>query len=215
MSLQWTEDFSAYTAGNDQITAPWTGPGNTLISTVTFHSSPKGFGAGRAGNGSTTVRPIIALLTHVPVWTVDFWVLIPTGSGLASPSSAGLYMEESDSGGQIQFVVGADGGCNIHIPFGATLFSTFALSLDTWHRLTFSCTQAASGSANLMVDGVAKTPFAGDTRNSANNAFSDSVALIGQVIGGSPTSEVFFDDISLYDSIFLPASGGPMSSLIL
>lgn len=215
MSLEWTENFSSYSAGSATITAPWTGPGNTIISTSVYHSSPNGFGAGAGGNGSTTVRPIIALGTHVPVWTVDFWVRIPTGSGLATPGACGLYMEDSVGGGQIQFVVGSDGGCNIHIPFGATLFSTFSLSLDTWHELIFSCTQSATGSAGLIIDGVTQTPFSGDTRGSGNAAYSDSVALIGQTIGGSPAAEVYFDDISVYNSLYTPPAGGPMSSIIL
>jgi hypothetical protein len=214
MSLLWFENFDSYTAGSATIPAPWTGPGNTIISNSVFHSSPNGFGAGAAGNGSGTTRPLIALATHVPVWSVDFWVRIPTGSGLATPGSAGLYMIDSVGGGQIQFVVGSDGGCNIHIPFGATLFSTFTLSLDTWHHLLWSTTQSATGSSNLTIDGVAQTPFSGDTRGSGNAAYSDALELVGQTIGGSPPAEVFFDDITTYNSLPPFAVGGPMSSII-
>ena len=218
MSLQWFENFDSYTAGNDTIPSPWAGPGNTLISTATFHSSPNGFGAGRGGNGSQTTRPIVALLTDEQDWSVDFWVYLPTGNGLDNAAStAGIYLQAS-SGGQIQCKIQGNGNLEISIPFGATLFSGLALpSLDAWHHCIWTCHQAGptGGTSTFSIDGVAATPFSGDTRNSGNASFSDEINIVGQTISNSPTSEFFVDDIGMYNSIYIPPAGGPMTSLIV
>jgi hypothetical protein len=218
MSLQWTENFSGYTPGNDTISAPWANPGNTLISTAIFHSSPQSLGTGRGGNGSTPLRPIVALLTQSQDWSLDFWVYLPTGNSLNNTtSSAGITFEYSGSGGQINMKIQGNGDLIMNIPFGATLFSGLNLgALDTWHHCLWTCHQAGptGGTSTFSIDGVAATPFSGDTRNSANNPYSDEVIIVGQTIGPSPTAEFYVDDLTMYNSIYVPPMGGPISSLI-
>jgi hypothetical protein len=214
MALLWFENFDSYTPGSGTIPSPWAGPGNSIISTAVFHSAPNGFGAGAGGNGGNTTRSL-AGGTQEAIWTVDFWMLIPTGGGATDPPTTngpGLHM--TSGGGTVSLRVGGLGTCVIDIPFGATLFS-FDLSLDTWHHLIWSCTQSATGSSNLSIDGVPQTPFSGDTRNSANVASSDTLGLLGQTIGPSPVAELYFDDIGTFNSLPAVAAGGAMSSIIL
>lgn len=216
-TLLWNEGFESYTAGNDTITSPWSGASNTIISTAIKHSGAQSLGTGRGGNGGSTTRPLISLTTQVPIWTVDFWVYVPTGGDATDPpvtNGPGIRMADSVGGGNVAFLIGGAGTCIISVQFGAT-FHTFDLSLDTWHHIVWSVSQAASGGTSAVsVDGVAQTPFTGDTRNYGGTAYSDELTLTGQTIGPSPTAEVYFDDMNIYSGIPAANVNGPMIRMV-
>ena len=214
--LQWFENFESYPVGAATLGAPWTAPARTLISNTIFQGTgTKSLGLGTGGFSAAPTRTF-AQGDLGPQWTVDMWVYMPTGSGVAEPpviNSPIMAMSRiSDGSGAIQFLLGAGGTYYIgETDAQANQWFTGSVSLDTWHRFTLGVTMArdpSSGSAYLIVDGGSLQTFSGNTQTNGGSSVVDAFEGIGQFIAGSPVAEAYIDNVAIYRGAFTPSSGG-------
>lgn len=214
--LQWLDTFESYPAGSATITAPWTGPASTIISTAIFYAGAQSLGVGAGGNGSTTIRAF-PQGDIGPIFTVDMYVYTASGNTVNDPpvsNSPIMRMENATSGGQIEFLIGGSGSYYIGQPVATsnTWFSG-SVSVNAWHRFTLGVTMAASGgTAYLIVDGGAVQTFSGNTQTNGSDSVVNEFVATGQLVVGSPTAEVYIDNVSVYRGAFTPIPPGSGAS---
>jgi Spherulation-specific family 4/Concanavalin A-like lectin/glucanases superfamily len=211
--LQWFDDFESYPPGNATITAPWSNPSRTLISTAISEAGAQSLGVGQGGFAAGVTRLFPAMGDLGPQLTVDMWVYMPTGTTVNDPpviNSPVLVLKRAISGGELQFLIGGSGTYDFGAAdASATKWFTGSVSLDTWHRFTWGITLAPSGGTSyLIVDGSMSTYGPADTQTNGSDSVVDQFIGIGQLVVGSPTAEAYMDNVSVYRGAFTPSSGG-------
>jgi hypothetical protein len=213
--LQWSDDFESYPAGANTLTAPWTNPSQTIISTAVFQSGTQSLGLGTGGFPSAPTRTFPAIGDLGPQWTLDLWVYMASGSTVNDPpviNSPIAWMQRlNDHSGELQFLIGGSGTWYIgDADASVNHWFTGTISLDTWHRFTWGVTMARTGgSSYLIVDGGSLQTYGpADTQTNGGSSVVDSFAGIGQFVVGSPTAEAYIDNVAVYRGAFTPSSGG-------
>jgi len=211
--LQWTETFESYPVGVATITAPWTSPNNTRISNTIYQAGTQSLGVGVGGNGAYCERPF-PIVDLGPVWTVDMWVYVVSGSTVNDPpviNAPILNMDGVSGAGQIQFLIGENGTYYIgDADASANQWFTGSVSANAWHRFTIGVTsQRVGGSAYLIVDGGSTSTY-GPANTQTNGGYNtvQQFAATGQFVVGSPIAEAYIDNVSVYRGAFTPSSGG-------
>lgn len=213
--LEWSDNFESYPAGSATITAPWSNPGGTIISTAIFEAGLQSLGVGAGGfsAGVTRLFPLIGDLG--PQWTVDMWVYMFSGSTVPDPpvsNSPIMQMKRAISGGEVELLIGGAGTWYIGQAPANTMANqwfTGSISLNTWHRFTWGVTaQSSGGTSYLIVDGGAVQTFSGDTNTNGNDTVVDTFVGVGQLVVGSPVAEAYLDNVAVYRGAFVPSSGG-------
>jgi hypothetical protein len=213
--LEWFDNFESYPAGSATITAPWSNPGATIISTAIKQAGLQSLGVGAGGFAAAVTRQFPSIGDLGPQWTLDFWVYMPTGSTVNDPpvsNSPVVQMKRAVSGGIVELLVGGAGTWFIgQAPANSmgNQWFTGSISLDTWHRFTWGVTARNSGgSSYLIVDGGGVQTFSGNTNTNGNDTVVDTFVGIGQLVVGSPTAEAYLDNVAVYRGAFVPSSGG-------
>ena len=219
-TLLWFDNFESYPAGANTITAPWvnTGPAgpsfpDSQISTLFYHSPVQslgvGIGGGSAEGAGWVQRSILYESGQLgPVWTVDLWVYMPSGTGIPDPpesNAPGFLLQQTSSDSTVRFYMGGDGTCFINAGTGfpsTNPWHSFSLTLDTWHHLNWVVDMSVTGTSVLTTDGGAPSTFSGDTRTEGGGTNVDLFQIQGQFIVASPAVEILFDDVSVYEGVF-------------
>lgn len=212
-TLIWQDTFESYAAGSP-ITAPWTATTQTVISNSIFKFGTQSLGVGTGGFGADTERLLGSSNT---VWTADFYAYMPSGTTVPDPpvsNSPALigYIDGTGTNG-VWIQIGGAGSINVGTIAHIGTWMTSAISLNAWHRITLGVTMAVSGSATLIVDGVTQH-YSGDTVATGGQTFIDSVICQGQFVGGSPTAELYFDNLTMYSGLFNPSAATPFFHMI-
>lgn len=216
MGVVWSDNFESYAVGDNTITSPWlntspSGPTHglaTLISNAIFHGGTKSLGVGLNGGSALGAgiaqRSFLASLSQIEV---DCWVYMPNPSHVPDPpeiNAPGILLQNTSSGGNLTFIMGGSGNCQVGV-FGGAVWFSFALTLNTWHHLVWTTTLALSGTSTLVVDGGGTMTFSGNTRTNAADTTVDQLSCVGQFVAGAPPAEMFFDDMVI-SSTAVPAS---------
>jgi hypothetical protein len=210
--LQWLDTFESYPAGSATITAPWSNPGGTIISTAIHYAGTQSLGVG-AGGFSAGVTRAFPQGDIGPIFTVDMWVYTASGNTVPDPpvsNSPIMQMKNGTSGGVIELLIGGAGSYYIGsaVATSNTWFSG-SITPNAWHRFTIGVTMAASGgTAYLIVDGGAVQTFSGNTQTNAADSVVNQFLGIGQLVVGSPTAECYMDNVAVYRGAFEPTPSG-------
>ena len=209
MALVWLETFESYTG---TLAAPWTGLSNTAISTTTFKNGVKSLGMGSGGNAASATRAFGSNLSSL---TLDFWFWLASAGGQTNDllRFSDITGRTGTTGMALKFPATGILTVSNDNNFGATLFTTTAITRDTWHSMQLVCVcDATAGSVTLKVDGASVGSFTGNTTgtNGGSSNYYNSIVLTAQTIGGS-NIEFFVDDFQVSSGV--PAGPGMPKTL--
>lgn len=219
MATIWTDNFENYAVGANTIGSPWLntspfGPtiglssliSNTIAGGGSTQSLGLGVNGGSAEGAGICIRSFLANLNEL---TVDFYVYMPSGSTVPDPpqsNAPGLLLENSVSGGYLEFRMGGAGNVLVGQAPTSDWFS-FNLSIGAWHHIVWTTTLAASGGASsLTVDGGSPMTFSGNTTTNSGDTTVNQVSLVGQFVVGSPAATIFFDTVTIGSGSSPPAN---------
>lgn len=189
MTTVFTDNFDSYVTN---LGAPWTGIGDSPVSTLRFVSSPQSLTMGAGGSGSVALRAMGSNLVD-GYFDFQLWLV---GSSLGLVNSV-IFWDSTAVAEQITLKWQYDGLCSVYRgSSGGTLLGTFALCPDQWHEITvYAKIDATVGIVQVAVDQNLVFNFSGNTKSTANTYFN-SVKLSGGVIGTTPAAFAYLDNFT-------------------